>query len=140
MHPAIAPAPAQATSPATRCHAAPEPGGFAAGQVAVSWADMGQLDASPPEPTAGTMELFPARDALGQGLSGALLESRQRWRDFATLAADLVFETDAAGRLTFLAPDHVLGWDAAMLLGQSARCLLLRPDPTPSPCAPRHGT
>ena len=41
--------------------------------------------------------------AVAEALRGALLESRQRWRDLAGLAADLVFETDAAGRLAVLA-------------------------------------
>ncbi|WP_170984761.1 diguanylate cyclase [Roseomonas sp. AR75] len=57
-------------------------------------------------------------------LSAALLESRARWRDMALLAADLLFETDAAGRLTFVAPEEVLGHAAETLLGQSARQLL----------------
>ena len=37
-------------------------------------------------------------------LRGALLDSRQRWRDLVTLAADFAFETDADGRLMFVAP------------------------------------
>ena len=64
-------------------------------------------------------------------LCGALLESRQRWRDFATLAADLLFETDAEGRLTFLAPEAPLGWLADALLGQPGRYLLATPEPDP---------
>ena len=64
-------------------------------------------------------------------LRGALLESRQRWRDFTQLAADLAFETDAAGRLTFLAPDPALGWPEGALLGQPASDLLLHPEPDP---------
>ena len=48
----------------------------------------------------------------------ALLESRQRWRQFGAIAADLLFEADLAGRLTFAAPDTVLGWPAQALLGQ----------------------
>lgn len=66
---------------------------------------------APPTPPADT-------------LRNALLESRQRWRDLVTMAADLVFETDAAGRFTFLAPDPVLGWSAETLLGQPAELLL----------------
>ena len=56
----------------------------------------------------------PARD---HDLHEALLDSRQRWRDFVALAADLAFETDRDGRLTFIAPESVLGRDAACLLG-----------------------
>ncbi|MBL6080157.1 GGDEF domain-containing protein [Belnapia sp. T18] len=65
------------------------------------------------------------------GLPGAFLESRQRWQDFASLAADLAFETDAAGRLTFLWPERVLGQEAAALLGEPAQRLLLHPEPDP---------
>ncbi|MBK1657850.1 sensor domain-containing diguanylate cyclase [Paracraurococcus ruber] len=61
----------------------------------------------------------------------ALLESRQRWRDFAVLAADLAFETDAEGRLTFLSPDSPLGWPAEALLGRRGRDLLTAPEPDP---------
>ena len=60
----------------------------------------------------------------GHALSGALLDSRQRWRDLVTLAADLAFETDAEGRFVFVAPDPALGWPAAALLGQHAALLL----------------
>ncbi|SDB67901.1 sensor domain-containing diguanylate cyclase [Belnapia rosea] len=65
------------------------------------------------------------------GLPGVLLESRQRWQDFTGLAADLAFETDAAGRLSFLWPDRVVGWEGAALLGEPARRLLLYPEPNP---------
>ena len=73
----------------------------------------------------------PAQMPAFAGLSGALLESRQRWQDFASLASDLAFETDAAGRLSFLWPDRLLGQEAAALLGRPARCLLLHPEPDP---------
>ena len=64
-------------------------------------------------------------------LRGALLESRQRWRDFTALATDLAFETDAAGRLTFIAPDPALGWPPGALLGQPVNALLVHPEPDP---------
>ncbi|MDB5372659.1 MAG: hypothetical protein JWP04_1301 [Belnapia sp.] len=78
-------------------------------------------------------------------LHGALLESRQRWRDFTTLASDLAFETDAAGRLTFLSPARVLGRPSAALLGRPVAELLLNPEPNPflpqsmAGLAQRHG-
>ncbi|MBV9656159.1 MAG: diguanylate cyclase [Acetobacteraceae bacterium] len=62
--------------------------------------------------------------APADALRDALIESRQRWRDLATMAADIVFETDAAGRFTFVAPDSVLGWSAKTLLGKPAELLL----------------
>lgn len=54
----------------------------------------------------------------------ALLESRQRWRQFCALSADMLFEADATGRLTFAAPDTVLGWPSQALLGQPGHVLL----------------
>jgi diguanylate cyclase (GGDEF)-like protein len=57
-------------------------------------------------------------------LAAALMDSRARWRDLALLAADLLFETDGEGRLTFLAPDRPLGHVAEALLGTKLTTLL----------------
>ena len=56
-----------------------------------------------------------------------LLESRRRWRDFGALAADLAFELDANGILTFVAPDEVLGLPADRPAGPPALPLLFFP-------------
>jgi diguanylate cyclase (GGDEF)-like protein len=74
-------------------------------------------------------------------LATALLDSRTRWRDLALLAADLLFETDAAGAFTFVAPDRPLGHDAAALVGTPARALLAEADLADpfDPAAPAHG-
>ncbi len=77
---------------------------------------------------AGRAPLAPAADP---GLCSALLESRQRWRDFATLGAELVFETDAAGSFTFVAPEAPLGWAAEVMLGRPGRDWLAAPEPDP---------
>ncbi|MDB5930570.1 MAG: hypothetical protein JWR60_2277, partial [Polaromonas sp.] len=61
-------------------------------------------------------------------LRSALLESRQRWRDLVALSADLAFETDQWGRLTFVFPDPAIGWPAGTLLGQPAELLLTEAD------------
>ncbi|HET8996324.1 MAG TPA: PAS domain S-box protein, partial [Acetobacteraceae bacterium] len=69
----------------------------------------------------------PAEDAAKPPidvLRGALLDSRQRWRDLVTMAADLAFETDAAGRFVFVNPDPALGWSAGLLIGQPAELLM----------------
>jgi len=55
---------------------------------------------------------------LSNPFRATLLESRQRWQGFGMIAADLLFETDLAGRLVFLAPDPALGWPAGALLGK----------------------
>jgi hypothetical protein len=62
---------------------------------------------------------------LAGPLRSVLLESRQRWRDMVTLAADVAFETDARGCLTFVTPDPMLGWSAGALLGRPAESLLV---------------
>lgn len=77
--------------------------------------------AAPPHPASDAATHEPAAD---EHLSAALLESRQRWRDMALMAGDIVFETDANGRLVFLAPDPVIGWPVAALIGQAAEILL----------------
>ncbi len=55
----------------------------------------------------------------------ALLESRQRWQGFGAIAADILFEIDGDGRLCFLAPDTVLGWPSADLIGRPVCGLLV---------------
>ncbi|HEY0205229.1 MAG TPA: sensor domain-containing diguanylate cyclase [Acetobacteraceae bacterium] len=69
---------------------------------------------------------FPPDPTLTQAadLHGALLDSRQRWRAFVAIAADLTFEADADGRLTFVSPAAVLGHEAAKLLGHPLAVLL----------------
>lgn len=61
-------------------------------------------------------------------LRDALLDSRQRWRDLVAMAADIVYETDAWGRIVFLSPDTVLGWPAGTLINQPAELLLADSD------------
>ena len=80
---------------------------------AVSAPDRQSVPSQPPRPSA------PA-----DPLRGALLDSRQRWRDLVLAAADLAFETDEWGRFAFVAPDPALGWPAETLIGQPAQLLL----------------
>jgi diguanylate cyclase (GGDEF)-like protein len=71
---------------------------------------------------------MPPAAAAEPAIAAALLDSRNRWRDLALLAADLVFETDEDGRLAFLAPDPVLGHARDALLGRPGAALLAGPD------------
>lgn len=68
------------------------------------------------------VQLLPS--SADAALRAALLDSRQRWRDFVAMAADFAWETDEEGRLTFVHPDPALGWAAAELLGRPAEDLL----------------
>ena len=62
--------------------------------------------------------------AAAERLRGALLDSRQRWRELVGLSADIAFEADPLGRLTFLYPDPALGWPAGAMIGGDASALL----------------
>ena len=42
----------------------------------------------------------------------------------AVQAADIAFETDAAGRFVFVNPDPALGWSTSLLIGQPADLLM----------------
>jgi diguanylate cyclase (GGDEF)-like protein/PAS domain S-box-containing protein len=57
-------------------------------------------------------------------LQGALIDSRQRWRELVNLAADFAFETDEWGRFALVTPDPALGWSAGALIGRPASTLL----------------
>jgi diguanylate cyclase (GGDEF)-like protein/PAS domain S-box-containing protein len=71
--------------------------------------------------------------ASSDHLRRALMESRQRWRDFGTMAADIAFEVDREGRLSFLSPELVLGCRAQDLLGRRAADVFLSTAPVPDP-------
>jgi len=57
-------------------------------------------------------------------LQGALIDSRQRWRELVHLAGDFAFETDEGGRFTLISPDPALDWAANALIGQPGSILL----------------
>ena len=57
-------------------------------------------------------------------LQGALIDSRQRWRELINLTADFAFETDEWGRFTLITPDPALDWAVGTLIGQPAATVL----------------
>lgn len=57
-------------------------------------------------------------------LQGALIDSRQRWRELINLTADFAFETDEWGRFTLITPDPALDWAAGALIGQPSATVL----------------
>jgi diguanylate cyclase (GGDEF)-like protein/PAS domain S-box-containing protein len=69
-------------------------------------------------PAAGGAVLSRPANSLEVVLRSALLDSRQRWRDLVEMLADIVWETDAEGRFTFISPDPALGWPSEALAGQ----------------------
>ena len=68
--------------------------------------------------------VMPAMPHPDAPLIATLQESRSRWRALALLEAELVFELDAEGRISFLAPEAVLGRPAETWLGEPAELLL----------------
>jgi diguanylate cyclase (GGDEF)-like protein/PAS domain S-box-containing protein len=73
--------------------------------------------------SASLQEPETARPGFEAALRRALLDSRQRYKDLLEIAADVVWETDADGRIVFVRPDHVLGFSSEMVLGNSIRDL-----------------
>jgi diguanylate cyclase (GGDEF)-like protein len=71
---------------------------------------------------ASAEPLIPATPA--EVLQGALIDSRQRWRELINLAADFAFETDEWGRFTLVTPEPALSWAADTLVGQQSGMLL----------------
>jgi diguanylate cyclase (GGDEF)-like protein/PAS domain S-box-containing protein len=69
----------------------------------------------------GAGALLLARDiTLERSLRAALIESRERYKDLVEASSDFAWETDAAGRFTFVSPRGALGYAAAQLVGQRA--------------------
>jgi diguanylate cyclase (GGDEF)-like protein/PAS domain S-box-containing protein len=65
--------------------------------------------------------------ALARNLRDALIESRQRYKDLVEVSSDFAWETDEAGRFTFVSPQGVLGWPPEALLGRAAAEFLAEP-------------
>src|SRR5579863_1951848 len=65
--------------------------------------------------------------ALERQLREALIESRQRYKDLVEISSDFAWETDAAGKFTFVSPKGVLGWAPNQLLGRTAGDFLSDP-------------
>ncbi len=63
------------------------------------------------------------------------LGDADRWRALLSMSAAFAFETDAAGRLTFISPQTVLGWESHTLLGRPAKALLAGPSALHDPFA-----
>lgn len=73
----------------------------------------------------GAAALLLGRDvSLERSLRGALIESRQRYKDLVEASSDFAWETDVEGRFTFVSPRGALGYPAATLVGQPAEDFL----------------
>lgn len=64
---------------------------------------------------------------LAHNLREALIDSRQRYKDLVEISSDFAWETDEAGRFTFVSPQGVLGWTPEALLGRAAAEFLAEP-------------
>ncbi|MEX2648297.1 MAG: diguanylate cyclase [Alphaproteobacteria bacterium] len=60
----------------------------------------------------------------GHGLRDALVESRQRYKDFAACVGDFLWETGPDGSFIFVSPAGALGYRAGVLVGRDPATLL----------------
>ena len=61
---------------------------------------------------------------LERSLRGALIESRQRFKDLIEASSDFAWEIDSEGRFTFVSEKGALGYAAGELIGTPAASLL----------------
>lgn len=53
-----------------------------------------------------------------KALRRSLIDSRQRYKELVEIASDFIWETDAAGRFSFVSPLGALDWPAGALIGR----------------------
>ena len=69
--------------------------------------------------TVGAAAVVLGRDiTLERSLRGALIESRERYKDLVEASSDFAWETDNEGRFVFVSPRGALGHSAATLIGR----------------------
>lgn len=67
----------------------------------------------------GAAAVLLGRDiTLERSLRGALIESRERYKDLVEASSDFAWETDGEGRFVFVSPRGALGHSAAALIGR----------------------
>ena len=59
--------------------------------------------------------------SIERNLRDALIDSRQRYKDFVECSSDFAWETDALGNFVFVSPKGALGYAASELSGRRAR-------------------
>ena len=99
-------------------------------------AQIGSVQADGPEgPMAFDLTALPLQDGgvlvfgrdvtLHHNLRAALVESRQRYKDFVEISSDFAWETGADGSFVFVSPRGALGHAAADLVGRDPGDLVL---------------
>ncbi len=80
-------------------------------------------------PWGETRALAIGRDVtISAGIQDALQVSRERYRCLLSLAADCVWETDAAGVISMIAPNDIFGRPAALFIGGPVQDLVTSRD------------
>lgn len=75
--------------------------------------------------TDGRMLVLGNDVTLDENLRAALVESRQRYKDFVEISSDFAWETNGQGLLVFVSPRGALGYPAEHLVGRDPRDLLI---------------
>ena len=71
--------------------------------------------------------------SIERNLRDALIDSRQRYKDFVECSSDFAWETDAEGSFTFVSTQGALGYSAAELVGARAQYLQIEQGGQDSP-------
>ncbi|MBI3453621.1 MAG: GGDEF domain-containing protein [Rhodospirillales bacterium] len=87
-------------------------------------------------PVAGGVLALGRDVSLDANLRGALIESRQRYKDLVEISSDFTWETDAGGAFSFVSPRGALGWRATELLARPAASLLAEAAPDSRAASP----
>jgi diguanylate cyclase (GGDEF)-like protein len=66
-----------------------------------------------------------------KALRRSLIDSRQRYKELVEIVSDFIWETDAAGRFSFVSPLGVLDWPADALIGRPVAEFLAGPSTEP---------
>ena len=85
-------------------------------------------------PLDGGSTLILGRDVtLDRNLRGALVESRQRYKDLVEVSSDFAWETGPDGRFVFVSPKGAMGYAADELVGRHPSEFTSHPNQTPGP-------
>jgi len=79
-------------------------------------------------PLTGGLLVIGRDVTLPTRIRGALIESRQRFKDLVDISSDFAWETDSTGRFVFVSPQGGLGYPAVALLGRDPASLAIAED------------
>ncbi len=98
-------------------------------EAACKWAESGariEITVLPVRP-GETALVIGRNSSLEMALRDALVDSRRRYKELMEISSDFCWETDAAGKFTFVSPRGALGYSADELIGRRPAEFLAEP-------------